>query len=584
MTKQKKLILKKRILPTALASISLPFILCFAVPFEIFCTNKEEFLFSAWDFIPALLAAVLFFSALFFVCIFFLPERLHKIFVNVFVMLAFLCFLQGTYLNRGLTFSTNGTGYKASKKVLNLLLWIALLGFAVGISFLKDKKEIVKTISLIISVVIIATQTVGFTKNSIVNGEVFSPKLRYDAEGDTEYKVLTDKDLTELSTGHNVLYFCFDKFDEYFAEHTYKHYTDIFSELDGFTWFRDNTSLYGHTYPSVAYMLTGNLYDPEKRRNDFLNHVFDSDETLSVLSENGYKTDIYTERFYVYNMESKLPEYIANQSEVKSIKIRDRFMLCAGLVDMALYRCFPVYLKECLSTVNADLCNGYVQYVCENGYVENVTGNVATYKNIKSKEFTTTEQDIFKFIHIRGLHANFAAFESDNMDKKTAKTRNIAKDMKNSLAVVMPYIEYLKQHNLYKDATIIITGDHPTPYYNYSELGGVKLTALLVKPAGVENAELKISDAPVSHVDLWPTIFKESGIVVPQSYEYTDSVFDIDSLSEDMQAARVRPFIWHTYERDDNMEVYDYIVKGSGRDFANWSIESHAHYDRGIMY
>ena len=86
-----------------------------------------------------------------------------------------------------------------------------------------------------------------------------------------------------------------------------------------------------------------------------------------------------------------------------------------------------------------------------------------------------------------------------------------------------------------------------------------------------------LSKAQVAHENLWPAIMQEAGIDMPP--EYGTSLFDI---REDEQ--RTRRFIWHTYLYRSSLDVYNYTVTGSGRDFSNWKLEGDpVHYDHGIM-
>jgi hypothetical protein len=569
---QKKKLIKQRILPTALVAVTVPFILVFVVPFEIYSKNRDEFLFSAGDFLPLLLLFALLIGAGMFFAMLFLRPFAYKMFRNVYLMFAFLLFLQGIFLNRGMSaFNTNGARGNTAYLIFNTWFWVVMLGFAVGITFYDDKREISKSVCMILSAVILVTQSVSFASTAVTTKGVFASKTELD-DSDVPLMVLTDSDLTTLSANRNVLYFCIDLFDERFADYAQTAFSDVFENLDGFTRFTDHMSLYGHTYPSVAYMVTGNEYDADKTRGEFLGDVYKTDKTLSVLAEKGYKTNVYTQQYYVYTTQSAFPEYVTNSVKISDVKVRHPLNIGVHLAHMALYRCAPMALKSVLGVLNANQCNRNVQYTGDNGRKEYSTVNSRAWKALNDTPFVSTEQNVFKFVHIEGCHAAEKVKKINKSGKKLIK-----KSIRESFAVVNKYIDHLKKTGAYKDATIVITGDHPAPFYNNGKLGGPKLTALFVKPSGSEGTKLKISSAPVHHSDIWPTIMQSENIAMPA--EYGTSVFDVPE-----NAQRERTFYWHTYKYDNTMDVYSYKVMGAGGDFSHWKLEKSTHYDRGIMH
>ncbi|MBQ7645864.1 MAG: hypothetical protein IJS94_01220, partial [Clostridia bacterium] len=59
------------------------------------------------------------------------------------------------------------------------------------------------------------------------------------------YKLSYDS-ITDISKSSNVFVFIIDRFDRVFAESAFMHDPSVFSSLEGFTYFGDNISLYGH--------------------------------------------------------------------------------------------------------------------------------------------------------------------------------------------------------------------------------------------------------------------------------------------------------------------------------------------------
>lgn len=576
---EKKALIKKRILPTALVSFAVPLVICFAVPFEIYCTNRAEFLFSAGAFLPVLVLYTLLFAAGLFFALLFLPPRAYTVSRNIWIMFAVLFVLQGVYLNRGIVaFSTSTSGKDNVWLIVgNSVLWILCLGGAVALAWLPDKKELIPTVSMILAVVVIAIQLVGFVNTSVRHKDVYAPQSKQiEQDADAPKRILTGEGLTRLSRNKNILYFVFDQFDQFFAESTQKYAPDVYEKMNGYVGYNDCISLYGHTYPSIAYMITRNDHDADKTRLEYLNSTYRDDKTLSVLAQNDWETSVYTEQYYSYTVDAGLPDYIANASEVKSVKVRNPFAIGIHLVHMALYRCAPAALKVPLGIINANQCNRNVVYKGVNGQNEYQAGTSRARKRVAGQPFTLTDKNVFKFIHMSGFHKVMASLETRTMNKKTKTVKEGVKILRQCMAVVDMYAQFLKENGLYENTTILITGDHPSPYYNMGSIDAPKLTALYVKRAGDASAPFTLSNAPVSHEDLWPTVMDEAGIAMPA--DYGTSLFDVAENDE-----RERRFIWHTYRHRNSMDVYTYTIKGSGRDFSHWEKHRGKHYDRGIM-
>ena len=147
------------------------------------------------------------------------------------------------------------------------------------------------------------------------------------------------------------------------------------------------------------------------------------------------------------------------------------------------------------------------------------------------------------------------------------------------------YLQNMKavSPDLYRDSTIVIMGDHGKVENRTKKFKKAMLTALFVKPSGVAGTPLKTSNAPVSHENLWATIFESEGISYSKE-SWKPSVFTVE---KEFQATGVYPerkFIWN--RRNSNLASYDsivYKIKGDARDFGNWSIAETTFYDHPLF-
>ncbi|MBQ9103476.1 MAG: sulfatase-like hydrolase/transferase [Clostridia bacterium] len=566
-----------RILPTLLVAFLLPFIIFVSVPFEIFGNNLDEFLFSVSGFMPLLALFALSSIVVVFFALLFLPNKAYRIACAVFLALAFLFFIQGTFLNSGLsTLAGDNMGTEPTpvwKIVLNLFIWLIVIAGAVVLACLKDKNGIISTVAIIVAVVVLITQLMPTLVLAVSKEGVFLEKnerLTLNSELKNP-EILTDEGLTTISTTGNIYYFCVDRFDQKYAEEGYEKHSEIFNVLDGFTAYNDNISKYGHTFPGIVNLLTSKKYDTSLSREEFLNSVYAENHTLSALNENGYEINLYTQPFYAFTDASYLPKYVKNTSKATAYEVINQPQLPLSLVQIALYRCFPLIAKPIVGNVNSATCNNFVNCEGENGSKQYSTDMKSVWNNLQNNAFTTTSAKRFNFIHIEGCHG---VDYDENWNKAKGKQKDdIMISLKNSFKIIGKFIDELKKQDVYDSSTIIITGDHADPVNDGANLDDIRLTALYFKRAN-QSGTLKKSNAQVSHDNLWSAILTDVGITPNASLGR--SLFDI-SESE----TTTREYIWHTFV--STTDEYTFEIKGSGKDFKNWTQKEHKFYNKFLM-
>ena len=568
--------IKKRILPTILIAFVIPFLLCFSVPFEIYGNNVDELLFTASSFIWVLILFVLLLTLVFFFAILFLPKRAYRITSAVVVSLGFMLFLQGTYLNGAMSsLAGDNLGVakiSVGKQIFNLSIWILVIALAVVLAILKDKKGIISMSAVVVSIIVVATQIMTPVSIALTNKKIFLNleerlKLKYE---NSEHSIATNKNLTNISKSNNIFYFCIDRFDEDYAEDALEKYPEIYNELTGFTWFQDNISIYGHTYPATTQMLTGKDLSAQTLREDYLKEAYSENKTLSVLAEKGYQINLHTQNYYSYVDASHLPEYVSNSAKAETYRVKNKFSLAVKMVEMSLFRCVPLVLKKVFGDVNSSACNELVEEKDADGNEKYSLDMKKVYDFVSNEGFKSVDDKVFNFLHLEGCHQ---VVYNENWKKTIGG--DITVTVKSSFDIIDKYLKAMKDAGVYDDATIVITGDHGSPDDDFEELSKPTLTALFVKPAGSTNDKLKISKAQTSHDNIWATILQSESIISDDSYG--KAVFEI-SETED----QTRRYVWHTYANP--LDEYVYEIKGDGRVFENWVVKKHNHFDdRFIM-
>lgn len=593
---KKKLLSKERIsrLPAIiLLSLILPVMIYIVAPFEIFCNNLGEMHFSAWEFIGIQTIYALGLFVLLYCLLFFIPEKAYGIVYPLCVGILLMLFVQSNYLNAGLnSLAGDDVGNKISPwtYVWNTAVWIVVLtGVVLAFRFVKAKNAM-RLGALVLTVAIAASQILNFVVVSVNTAGAYDSAVeRMYGEYEENPRFLTNKNLTSVGKNRNVVVFCIDRFDAVlYAEPAMKKYPELFAKLDGFTYYRDAISLYGNTFPAVGYMLSGIEYNNSGDHEEYFYQVYYENKTLTRLKNEGYAIHLYAEDYYDYTNANELPDYVNNivetNKESLTAKVRKPFNFGLALTKMSLYRSLPFLLKRGVGGVTSSTCNEYISYVSDDlqGFRNFSCDLKRNYQDVKKADgnFTADFEKNFSFIHVTGCHNA----EYDVNWKKSGK-RDCVISAKNSMELVTLYLQNMKNISpeLYRDSTIIILGDHGKVQNRTKKFKDAMLTALFVKPAGVDGRELTVSSAPVSHENLWATIFESEGVDYDAT-AFKPSVFYVEEEFARSHEYPERKFIWN--KRKPDLASYDsivYKINGEARDFGNWKIESSTYYNHPLF-
>lgn len=565
---------KSTLLQTLLVSLLLPLIVFISIPLELYKNNMQEFKFSLADFFTyCILFACVTFVVLFLIlnC---LPKKARKIVMFILLSIEFMFFVQGTYLNGDLN-SLAGDNLVYNKlstvsTIINASIWVLVIAGFIVLACIKDKKNIIKTVSTVLVIVICATQLINILSVSITGKDMFVSKAERDKANAVVEKDVTTKNMTEVSSNNNVFWFIVDRFDERYAERAYEYDNSVFESLSGFTWFQDYLSRYGHTYPSMASLLTLNEYEEGDRRESYLKSAYKGQTPLKVLSDNGYRVNLFTERFYTYYSGNTLPEYIANLEE--GYYYVNKFKLSLSMTKMSLYRCLPFLAKKYVGSMSSQVVNNDCYFVSNGEGEAYATDNRKLWNKIRQLGFSQTDEKVFSLIHMEGCHNT----DYDADFNSTDGNGDIVYSVINSFKIIGLYLDYLKANGLYDSATIVISGDHGEGESDLRNITGPKMTACFFKPASESSSSLKKSQAQVSQRNVWRAIFDSENIET--DLEMERSLFDISETE-----TTTRYFTWHTYQLE-KLTSFVFEIKGKGSDFSNWNHIDTIKSNHGIMY
>ncbi|HBF44909.1 MAG TPA: hypothetical protein DDW16_04765, partial [Clostridiales bacterium] len=124
-----------------------------------------------------------------------------------------------------------------------------------------------------------------------------------------------------------------------------------------------------------------------------------------------------------------------------------------------MFKSVPLFFKKNFISLNTGKINSYVNYYSVDGYEQFSTDTKNNF-DLASQEFSYNKSKKFTFIHVNGCH------EADYNDdwERTPSSTDRTLSAKNSFKILDKYFSEMKKAGIYKNATIIITGDHSAPH------------------------------------------------------------------------------------------------------------------------
>lgn len=491
------------------AAFLLSLTLLFSGPSYLYYTNILQIPYFYTDMVWIFAAYSLLAGAVISLLLLFLKGNIHQRAVALVFALGLLFWIQGNFLvwDYGVL---DGREIIWNEYLLNGIIdsaiWIAVLAIALL------KAPLFYRYIAWASVVLIVVQGGGLA------AEIFQ------APEEPEWKSYSigynDETMFEFSGEENVIILVLDMFQsDVFQEiiDEDKEYRDMF---DGFTYYRNAVGGFPTTYPSVTLILTGQYYDNSIPIQDFIKKALLTNSIPLALKEKGYQVDLY---------ELPSPKAIYSSDEIASNagsrgrwskvdRRADGQKAAAELLQLTLFRYVPHALKSRFY---------FVPYI-ETRNSKKVDQDVVFYNSLVSNTAISSENKIFKFYHIKGVHPPYrlnAKLQREHLPQDRSGCKEQAKA---TLKISGELIRQLKENDVYDNSLIFIIGDHGNPWaaagLNAEVLGedseshqydivdkkvicsGIPL--VLVKPFD-STGDLKISDAPVTLRDIPQTIASE---------------------------------------------------------------------------
>jgi len=522
-------------------------------------TNRHQLLFSFADIIVSILV----FSLILFVVLLaiFIVCRGRIFDLALCVALSFLVcgYLQSTFFNSGLgQLMGQSLGWRdlgVSSVLLNLAFWLLVMGivFFLGFSKRPRLRKAYDRSLFFVPALLIAVQVIAFFS-------IVPPLSEWATDrGSREMGVLSRETLFEVSSQSNIVVFIVDTMDDNFLDMLLEEDPHVFDSLDGFTRFTNNMSVYNLTFPSIAHLITDVPLDYTVYYPYYLDDAYAQGNIfIKDIHDRGFTCNLYTEKPLSYWDESQLVAFTDNTG-VGSFTLRVA-KTPIQLFRLSLLKSAPLALKS-LFWLHPEMLNVENIATWENGTVPYSCDDPRFYRELHDNRLSAhNDEPCFSFYHLFGFHAPYT------MDAQARYVRGGTQDIEQfqgTFFIIDEYLEQMKEQGIYKDATIIITGDHPL-HTSWQAPDEPMLVGLFVKPAGSEGSPLAYNNAPVALPNLRATCVEASG---GDPRPWGKTYFEVE------EGERTIREYYHLFTGEDKKSYMSHHrVTGDARNWDNWEL------------
>jgi len=555
-------------------------------PVDYYLNNSYEFLIGIGDVVLPLLLVCLVLSV---ITVIFPPfilrgEKLNAgslLLIGLTVAFYFqVLFLNGEMIR--LDGSTANYSEWNAKHILNLAIWMALTFLPLYAWNRGRQGKIFKKIQwetgiICVSAIVLGMQVAGIT----------AAAQRYNPGEikNTRQYLSYDKSF-ELSSRENICVFILDMLDVVYMSEVLESHPELYEELDGFTFYKNNTSLYKYTNPSVTNLLTGYLHD-RADKYIMLEEVWERRGFIDVLRENDYSVMLLPSFSSTVGLYERLIGKADNLLLAEKPQRLKHSVIAKVLLTFSFEKIMPYLSKYYFKTdsIGASFNNIFFEWGLEDYLLPTVSPatDIIFYNRLKTVGLSVqNENKTFTFTHLNSAHDGGYRYNAENGEIEEGDGYGYIDAARGSIAILNEYFRQMKELGIYDSSTIIIMADHgrvPKEYaYSKSELapdGTVKnvhieygmdeaVTAtLLIKPKNTRGILETDELTGLSHKNFGTSILDIAGL--PRE-GLGLSYFDIirggiqqkrEFFVERWGDLRFTPRGW-------------YVINGDANDFSNW--------------
>lgn len=543
-----KIQLKTKVIVSTLINSFTILTFIFFSPLEVYLGNIGQFTFSINQIWWLLLLVGIIMIGILDLIEIWLPDLLYAILLTIVFVLGVGLYAQILFLNGSMSsLTTNKVEYSSTVIQNNIIIWLGIfwvvIAFATVMIVLNQKKAYLYITSFISGSAVIMQTSVLICL--LITSSVGS----YDKS-----TYLTNEGEFELSGTKNTIVFIINGCDdEGITEPTLAKYPGLFNNLKGFTYYPNATGSYSSAFPSIPYLLTKEDYTFEIPDYQYLNQIYQDSDYLKALQATGTDIRVFTGDQYL-GKDAK--NYLNNVKTSNNMFTHtDIVEAVSKMFKVAAYQDIPYIFKNSFEYRSTEINSGVLNYSDQAIQSDDQLFGRELYTTKLSTNESYTSA--YRFYHLEGVS------ETDQDDQ--ASQLSLVAD----ITIINDYLKQLQDLGIYKDTTIIITSDYASFEVNTTstQLTKTARPLMLVKPAGKDVGDaFTISQAPVCHNDLFPTILSSLGS--------EDTSFGT-TITEIPQSDRERSYYRAVYpiESTGEVELQEYLITGDAKELKNWNIK-----------
>ena len=508
------------------------FLITIYAPLEMFFYNIDDFWFNFSTIFPiclVLFLALWLVGGLLFCFLGAIQKKIYGVAVFVAFVLLICTYIQGTFLINNLP-PMDGTNIDWSQysveNIKTLILWIIVFLFCIALwRLLKTVKflRLIEGISLFLfGMLLVSIITAGVITGGYKNKDLLA---------------ITNKNEFEYSQDTNFIIFILDAVDAGTVTDLMRLDSTISEAFCDFTYYENTMCVYPFTQYSIPFILSGDWYLNDQKPMDYFQDAIADSPFINSIKKD-YKMQIYSDSVSVV---SKGNEQLFDNMGSDYGTISSYSLFIKGIIKTAGIRYAPFPAKQmCYNALERLNEARELKETIEEEQIFSCD-NRDFYRELQEKKLTFTNDKLFKMIHLEGAHVPYRYNKNVERIENGTYEENVAA----SMTIASAWLNKLRENKVYDHSVIIIMADHG---YNVKGLYGRQNPILFVKGID-EHHEMKISDAPISYVDL------QGAYQELLDGKAGDSIFSWEENEE-----RQRRYILYDYEEEEIM--YEYTSKG----------------------
>lgn len=404
----------------------------------------------------------------------------------------------------------------------------------------------------------------------------------------------TDPNLIKFSNSNNIILFILDTFQTDVVKMVLLKEPELLREFKDFVFYQNNASAFSKTSASVPAILTGKSYDNSEPIGEYLKSAYFQNGSLPLrMKSAGFDSRIYA---------SYRPPQIASPLLWDNILGSDHIDDLFNIGRLAAISVAPTPIKAVLAN---ELLFENIVYNVRGPPVysgandcDSSLANVPTMEKFEVREGADIRilgklincssvengRPKLRVFHLQGAHQPFYIKQTKNVANPEKISLQYARQVEGTLYLMAAVMDRLKDLDVYRNAAVLIVGDHGAQEYlgRYDDnqfLGdkgevrsdpsdliiSASLAALLYKPPNQEQKELLFSDIPTASTDVSATLLKTAGVEI-----------DAPTLSDFTETSdRIRYHSFYTFQGWDISYIEGlrrYSVRGPVWDRSSWSV------------